>query len=71
MGAYHNLFTIMACVGAIMLLGLLAGKIVTGKGRSLVQKEKRLMMPKPEQNGSGAERRTFYEIRNKENDGYD
>jgi hypothetical protein len=38
----------MACVGAIMLLAS-AGKIVTGKGRSLVQKEKRLMMPKPEQ----------------------
>lgn len=48
LGAYHNLFTIMACVGAIMLLAS-AGKIVTGKGRSLVQKEKRLMMPKPEQ----------------------
>jgi len=48
LGAYHDLFTIMACVGAIMLLAS-AGKIATGKGRSLVQKEKRLMMPRPEQ----------------------
>ncbi|MEC0241916.1 MFS transporter [Paenibacillus dokdonensis] len=47
LGAYHNLFTIMACVGVIMLLASV-GKIVTGKGRSLVQKEKRLMMPKSE-----------------------
>ncbi|WP_339323678.1 MFS transporter [Paenibacillus sp. FSL W8-0194] len=47
LGAYHHLFTIMACVGVIMLLASV-GKIVTGKGRSLVQKEKRLMMPKPE-----------------------
>ncbi|MWV47020.1 MFS transporter [Paenibacillus sp. HJL G12] len=47
LGAYHHLFTIMACVGVIMLLASI-GKIVTGKGRSLVQKEKRLMMPKPE-----------------------
>lgn len=45
LGAYHHLFTIMACVGVIMLLASI-GKIVTGKGRALVQQEKRLMMPK-------------------------
>lgn len=47
LGAYHHLFTIMACVGVIMLVASL-GKIATGKGRSLVQKVNKRMVPEPE-----------------------
>ena len=43
LGAYHNLFTILLVLGIIMLLASI-GKVATGKGRSLVQKQ-----PKPVQ----------------------
>ncbi|SFD53006.1 Predicted arabinose efflux permease, MFS family [Bacillus sp. OV194] len=46
LGAYHDLFTIFAFLGVIMLIASI-GKAVTGKGRSLVKKEKRLLLPLP------------------------
>ncbi|SIB31856.1 Uncharacterised protein [Mycobacteroides abscessus subsp. abscessus] len=45
--AYHDLFTIMLGIGVIMLLASI-GKIATGKGRSLVQKQKRILLPAPD-----------------------
>lgn len=38
LGAYHDLFTVLLVLGVIMLVASI-GKIVTGKGRSLVQKK--------------------------------
>ncbi|KAA6448602.1 MFS transporter [Bacillus swezeyi] len=46
LGAYHDLFTILLWLAVIMLAASI-GKAVTGKGRSLVQKEKRLHLPEP------------------------
>jgi hypothetical protein len=48
LGAYHNLFTILLVLGVIMLLASI-GKIVTGKGRSLVQKPTRILLPAPKE----------------------
>ncbi|SDN39658.1 Major Facilitator Superfamily protein [Fictibacillus solisalsi] len=49
LGAYHDLFTIFVGLGVIMLIASV-GKTVTGKGRSLVKKEKRLLLPSPREN---------------------
>ncbi|MCK1993638.1 MFS transporter [Peribacillus muralis] len=46
LGAYHDLFTILLILGIIMLLASI-GKTVTGKGRSLVQKERHILLPAP------------------------
>ncbi|MEC0345105.1 MULTISPECIES: MFS transporter [Peribacillus] len=46
LGAYHDLFTILLVLGIIMLLASI-GKAVTGKGRSLVQKEQHILLPAP------------------------
>ncbi|CAH0164307.1 Quinolone resistance protein NorB [Peribacillus sp. Bi96] len=46
LGAYHDLFTILLILGIIMLLASI-GKTVTGKGRSLVQKEQHILLPAP------------------------
>lgn len=46
LGAYHDLFTILLWLGVIMLAASI-GKAATGKGRSLVQKKKRLHLPDP------------------------
>ncbi|PLT35701.1 MFS transporter [Bacillus sp. V5-8f] len=48
LGAYHDLFTILQALGAIMLVASI-GKIVTGKGRSLVQKPKKILLPAPQE----------------------
>ncbi|MFC3885043.1 MFS transporter [Bacillus songklensis] len=46
LGAYHDLFTILLVLGVIMMVASI-GKAVTGKGRSLVQKEARVLLPAP------------------------
>ncbi|MBM7692043.1 MFS family permease [Peribacillus deserti] len=46
LGAYHDLFSILLILGIIMLLASI-GKALTGKGRSLVQKEKRILLQAP------------------------
>jgi MFS family permease len=46
LGAYHDLFAILLVLSVIML-GASIGKAVTGKGRALVQKEVRLLLPAP------------------------
>ncbi|MED1201515.1 MFS transporter [Heyndrickxia acidicola] len=51
LGAYHNLFAILLGIGVIMFLASI-GKAVTGKGRTLVQKPKRMMLPAPKEQGS-------------------
>jgi MFS transporter, DHA2 family, multidrug resistance protein len=48
LGAYHDLFTILLVLGFIMLVASI-GKIVTGKGRSLVQKQTRILLPAPQE----------------------
>jgi MFS transporter, DHA2 family, multidrug resistance protein len=49
LGAYHDLFTILFVLSIIMLVGSI-GKTVTGKGRSLVQKQKPMLSPAPTEN---------------------
>ena len=44
LGAYHDLFTLLLVLSIIMLIGSI-GKTLTGKGRSLVQKQKRVLLP--------------------------
>jgi MFS family permease len=46
LGAYHDMFTLLLILGVVMLLASI-GKTVTGKGRSLVQKEQRILLPSP------------------------
>ncbi|SMQ87045.1 Major Facilitator Superfamily protein [Bacillus sp. OV166] len=48
LGAYHDLFTILLILSIIMLIGSI-GKTLTGKGRSLVQKQTRLLLPAPKE----------------------
>jgi DHA2 family multidrug resistance protein len=51
LGAYHNLFAILLGLGVIMFLASI-GKAVTGKGRPLVQKPKKMMLPAPRESGT-------------------
>lgn len=44
LGAYHDLFTLLLVLSIIMLIGSI-GKTLTGKGRSLVQKQKKVLLP--------------------------
>jgi MFS transporter, DHA2 family, multidrug resistance protein len=53
LGAYHNLFTILLVLGVIMLIASI-GKMATGKGRSLVQKPKRMLLPAPQEREGNA-----------------
>lgn len=46
LGAYHDLFTILVVLSMVMLVGSI-GKAWTGKGRSLVQNQKRMPIPAP------------------------
>ncbi|MED4400064.1 MFS transporter [Metabacillus fastidiosus] len=48
LGAYHQLFTILLVISVIMLIASI-GKMVTGKGRSLVQKQTRVLLPAPKE----------------------
>jgi len=48
LGAYHELFTILIILSIIMLIASI-GKMATGKGRSLVQKPKRILLPAPKE----------------------
>ncbi|MFL0365117.1 MFS transporter [Pseudobacillus sp. 179-B 2D1 NHS] len=48
LGAYHNLFTLLLILAVVMMLASI-GKIATGKGRSLVQKPKRTLLPAPQE----------------------
>ncbi|MBT2654656.1 MFS transporter [Bacillus sp. ISL-18] len=43
LGAYHDLFTFLLVLSIIMLIGSI-GKTLTGKGRSLVQKQKKVLL---------------------------
>lgn len=49
LNAFHDLFTILLLLGVIMLAASV-GKALTGKGRSLVQREKRVLLPAPSEN---------------------
>src|SRR5579875_215285 len=48
LGAYHHLFTILLVLSIIMLIGSI-GKALTGKGRALVQKQTRMLLPSPKE----------------------
>ncbi|GKU82192.1 MFS transporter [Niallia sp. NCCP-28] len=48
LGAYHELFTILIVLSIIMLIASV-GKMATGKGRALVQKPKRMLLPAPKE----------------------
>lgn len=48
LGAYHQLFTILLVISVIMLIASI-GKMATGKGRSLVQKQTRVLLPAPKE----------------------
>lgn len=53
LGSYHDLFTIFLILGAIMLVASI-GKVVTGKGRALVKKEKRLLLSAAEHDSNAS-----------------
>lgn len=42
LGAYHDLFTLLLILGIIMLIAS-GAKMITGKGRPLVKKEKQML----------------------------